>query len=210
MHGASACSPPPDKRALGCSRKRPASCTLRPAAPCSQASCLCEAEAVGLAVSLHEAHEAVPLALGLHHHHTLDDARLAVDEVRRHLRGRECALVVLEVHACGLSELRAGCGEEGGVVEGEGGDAGRAVARPRQLDVGDARLRHTDDELDVRSWHLTELLCQRNRLPSQSSGACLAHTAQGEGAHLLRSEEQRQEKRLGHVYEDPTSKLLLH
>eukprot|EP00964_Phaeocystis_antarctica_P080594 scaffold50355_cov71-Phaeocystis_antarctica.AAC.4 len=100
MHGASACSPPPDKRALGCSRKRPASCTLRPAAPCSQASCLCEAEAVGLAVSLHEAHEAVPLALGLHHHHTLDDARLAVDEVRRHLRRRSVRRRGVRREAC--------------------------------------------------------------------------------------------------------------
>ena len=68
------------------------------AAPClgiswglePRASRLGEAEAVGRAVSLHEAHEAVPLLLALHHHHALHDARLAVDKVRRHLR-RTCA-----------------------------------------------------------------------------------------------------------------------
>ena len=130
-----------------------------------------------------------------------------------HTRGRDGAhaeqlarAAATARHTCGLSELRAGRREEGRVVEGEGGDAGRAVARPRELHVRDARLGHADDELDVRI-RRRFILRQRRRLPSQSSGSCLVHTAEGERVHLLRREQQREEE-LEHA-EDARSELYL-
>ena len=51
-----------------------------------------EAEAVGLRIALHEAHEAVPLVRGLEHDNALHEAGLAVRERRRHLRGLDRAL----------------------------------------------------------------------------------------------------------------------
>ena len=108
-------------------------------------------------------------------------------------RAEQLARAAKARHTCGLSELRAGRREERRVVEGEGGDAGRAVARPRELHVRDARLGHADDKLDVRI-RRRFILRQRRRLPSQSSGSCLVHTAQGERVHLLRREQQREEE----------------